>query len=376
MECLIGHGPMTRGDLAAKSGLAPATLSEITAGLAAENLIITSAVAKAGPGRPRQLLEANAGAGHVIGIKLSMHEATLALTNFAGTALGTVKVPHVAGRLTVRQSVEILAAQLRDLMTSMRLSQRQIAGIGLGIPGFVEHESGKCLWSPLFARDADQLGPLLSDAMQIPVRVDNDVNLVTLAERWFGMGRDCDNFLVITLEHGLGMGLFLNGELYCGPKGIAGEFAHMQVEPNGLACRCGRKGCLEAYVSDRAIATKASGIRGWLEPSDDAEVNQRMVDVTGLAMQGHAQLRALFADAGMRLGRAAANVANILAPEKVIVTGEAMRAEDLLMRPFADAFRECLLDVLPTGLAWHRNSDEIWAKGAAARVLGERFAGS
>jgi predicted NBD/HSP70 family sugar kinase len=151
----------------------------------------------------------------------------------------------------------------------------------------------------------------------------------------------------------------------------------MIVEPDGAPCRCGRRGCLEAYVNDGAIAGRACLLMGKPSPRDDAAINDMVKAATNLALAGDNQLRWIFATAGTRLGRAVANMANVLAPRRVIVTGEAMRAEDLLMRPFTDAFSETLLPVLAarTELVWHKTGDEIWAQGAAARVLSHRFAG-
>lgn len=378
MECLIGHGPMTRGGLAVRTGFSPATIAELLGELSSEGLVLAGKAAGAGPGRPKQVLQANAQAGHVIGIKLSMHEATICLTDFAGTALATRKLAHIAGKHSPAESAKLIAAEIVALLGSRVMQAKDVAGIGLGLPGFIESPSGRCLWSPVFSSRAEEFPKLLAEAARIPVLAENDVNLVTLAERWFGRGREQDHFMVITLEHGLGMGLWLNGELYSGASGLAAEFGHVIAEPGGAACRCGRKGCLEAYVSDGAMASRAAVMMGAPEPRDGEEVNRTMNAATAAAMEGHAALRGLFAQAGLRLGRAAANAANILAPGLIIVTGEAMRAEDLLMRPFSDGFQETLLPALRgrVGLGWHKSSDENWAKGAAARVLSSRFAGA
>ena len=112
-------------------------------------------------------------------------------------------------------------------------------------------------------------------------------------------------------------------------------------------------------------------------PRDGVEVHKLIDEMTQRALQGEQALRVLIAQAGTRLGRETANIANILAPQRIIVTGEAMRAEDLLMRPFTDGFHESLLPMLreQTQIVWHKTSDEVWAKGAAARVLRARFAG-
>lgn len=376
MEALIGHGFMSRGELGQKTGLSAATVSETVSALMGDGLIVAQKSIASTRGRPAQLIGVNAAAGHVVGIKLSMHETTLSLTNFAGEALGSCKIAHPPGGQDATQSAVRIGESVLSLIGSASLSPADIAGIGVGMPGFVA--SGRCLWSPVFPDGAEAFTIWLSQITGIAVEVDNDVNLVTLAERWFGAGRDVDHFMVITLEHGLGMGLFLNGELYAGPNGLAAEFGHVIVERDGAPCRCGRKGCLEAYVCDSALARQAAPLMGCAAPRDGAGVNELMREMTHRALNGAADLREIFAQAGMRLGRETGNIANILVPQRIIVTGEAMRAEDFLMRPFMDGFQESLLPMLrgQTELMWHKTSDEVWAQGAAARVLRARFAGT
>ena len=377
MECLLGHGFMARNELGQKTGLSAATVSETVSALMSEGLVVAQKATSSTRGRPAQVIGVNAMAGHVVGIKLSMHEATLALTNFAGEALGSTKIAHPPGGLDATQSAVRIGDGVLQLIGAAGLSAGDIAGIGVGMPGFVESASGRCLWSPVFAQGAESFAIWLSHITSIAVAVENDVNLVTLAERWFGEGRGVDHFMVITLEHGLGMGLFLNGELYAGPNRLAAEFGHVIVEREGALCRCGRKGCLEAYVSDGALARQAAQLMERPIPADGLEVHELVDEMTRRALQGEPALRILIAQAGLRLGRETANIANILAPQRIIVTGEAMRAEDLLMRPFTDGFHGSLLPMLreQTQIVWHKTSDEVWAKGAAARVLRAKFAG-
>ncbi|MDP4823464.1 MAG: ROK family transcriptional regulator [Aestuariivirgaceae bacterium] len=378
MEALIGHGFMSRNEIGQKTGLSAATVSETVSALLGDGLIVVQKTNAPTRGRPAQRIGVQAAAGHVVGIKLSMHEATIALTNFAGQALGSRKIPHAHGARDAIQSALLIGDGVLALAGEAGLGAGDIAGIGVGLPGFVESEGGRCLWSPVFPDGADAFADWLFRVTGIAVQVDNDVNLVTLAERWFGAGRDVDHFMVITLEHGLGMGLFLNGELYAGPNGLAAEFGHVIVERDGVLCRCGRKGCLEAYVCDGALARQAAPILRCDVPQDGAGVNALMQEMTQRALQGDSALREIYAQAGTRLGRETGNIANILAPQRIIVTGEAMRAEDFLMRPFTDGFQESLLPMLrgQTELLWHKTSDEVWAKGAAARVLRARFAGT
>lgn len=378
MEALRANGPLSRVEIGERTGLAPATISEITAVLLAENLLRESRIVVAGRGRPRTLLEINADGGRVMGAKLSTHQLTLSLTNFTGHAVDAVSVPLLPEKLGIMATADRVAVNIHTFLKKLRMMPASLSGIGVGLPGFIESGTGTGQWSPLFGTDPPSFSKLMMERLAIPVVVENDVNLVALAERWFGEGRGVDSFCVVTVEHGVGMGMYLDGRLYRGRGGMAAEFGHVRHVEGGRLCRCGQLGCVEAYAADYAIVARAAEILN-LGTLDDAQmINDAVKEITRRAKLGDARMRGLFAEAGHALGLGIANVVNILTPKRVLVTGEAMRAEDLLMRPLIDTFQANILPFLreTTPLIWHAWGDEVWAQGAAALVLSERFAGS
>jgi predicted NBD/HSP70 family sugar kinase len=378
MEALRANGPVSRVEIGEHTGLAPATVSEITGALLAEDLLRESRSVIAGRGRPRIMLEINADGGRVMGIKLSTHQLTLSLTDLTGRAIAAVSLPLLPQELGIVATADSVAASIRRFLKEQRMAPESLSGIGAGLPGFIETGTGTGSWSPLFGDHPASFSELLEDRLGVPVIVENDVNLVALAERWFGQGKGVDNFCVVTVEHGVGMGMFLDGKLYRGRAGMAAEFGHVRHREHGLPCRCGQLGCIEAYAADYAIVARAAEIVD-LGPLDSGRaINAAIREVTRRAKLGDARLRALFADAGHALGLGIANVVNVLTPERVLVTGEGMRAEDLLMRPLIDTFQANTLPFLreTTPLLWHAWTDEVWAQGAAALVLHERFARS
>ncbi len=378
MEALRADGPVSRVEIGARTGLAPATISEITAALLAERLIRENRVVAAGRGRPRIQLEINADGGRVLGVKLSTHQLTLSLTNFNGHAIDALSLPLLPQQLGISAAADRVAASILAFLTKQRMVPASLSGIGVGLPGFIERGTGTGSWSPLFGVRPPSFSKLLEERLGVPVFVENDVNLVALAERWFGHGKGVDNFCVVTVEHGVGMGMYLDGQLYRGRGGMAAEFGHVRHAEGGRSCRCGQRGCIEAYSADYALVARAAETMSF-GPLDDARaVNEAIKEVTRQAKLGDARLRTLFAEAGHALGLGIANLVNILTPERVLVTGEGMRAEDLLMRPLIDTFQANVLPFLreTTPLIWHAWGDEVWAQGAAALVLNERFAGS
>lgn len=378
MDALRVHGPVSRVEIGARTGLAPATVSEITGALLAENLLRESHSVVGGRGRPRIMLEINADGGRVMGVKLSTHQATLSLTNLTGHAIDALSLPILPEQLGITATADSVAAGVHAFLKKQRMLPTSLSGIGVGLPGFIESGTGTGSWSPLFGSQPASFSELLQERLGIPVAVENDVNLVALAEHWFGEGKGVDNFCVVTVEHGVGMGMYLDGRLYRGRGGMAAEFGHVRHREGGLPCRCGQLGCIEAYAADYAIVGRAAGLIE-LGPLGDARaINQAVKEVTRRAKLGDPALRGLFAEAGHALGLGIANLVNILTPERVLVTGEGMRAEDLLMRPLIDSFQANVLPFLreTTPLIWHAWGDEVWAQGAAALVLNQRFAGA
>lgn len=376
MEALRAVGPASRVEIGERTGLAPATVSEITAALLAEGLLRESRSVVAGRGRPRILLEINADGGRVLGVKLSTYRVTLSLTDLVGRLIDATSLPLLPEQLGAVATADRIVDGIEGFLHRLGLGPSMLAGIGVGLPGFIESGTGAARWSPLFGIDPPPFAGLVQDRLGVPVTIENDVNLVALAERWFGEGRGVDNFCVVTVEHGVGMGMYLDGRLYRGRGGMAAEFGHVRHVEGGRLCRCGQRGCIEAYAADYALVERAAEFMDLGPLADAHAINAAVREITRQAKLGDARLRRLFAEAGHALGLGMANLVNVLTPERMLVTGEGVRADDLLMRPLIDTFQDNVLPFLreTTPLIWHRWGDEVWAQGAAALVLNERFA--
>jgi predicted NBD/HSP70 family sugar kinase len=240
----------------------------------------------------------------------------------------------------------------------------RVLGLGLGLPGLVDHAAGALRWSPLVSeRDAPLAAPL-SARLGLPVAVDNDANLLTLAELWFGRGRDTSDFAVVTIEHGVGMGLVVDHALYRGAHGQGLELGHMKVRVDGALCRCGARGCLEAYVADYALVREAAvALEGPLPPRGEV-----LEALYAQAKAGNAAARAIFDRAGEVLAVGLANVAVLFDPARILLSGTRLRydylyAEEVLSRMAAATL------VPPPPVEVHAWDDGVWARGAAALAL-------
>ncbi len=239
----------------------------------------------------------------------------------------------------------------------------------------MDHRQGVIQWSPIFAEQVIPLRNIMEEMTGLRVVIDNDVNLVGLAEQWFGLGQNLSDFLVVTVEHGLGMAIVMDGKLRRGAEGFAAEFGHMKIRPDGALCRCGQRGCLEAYVADYAIAREAATFFAATDLGDEIAIQSTIDRLSAAADSGDATAREIFERAGELLGIGIGNLAKLLNPPVVFLSGERTRSAAV----FFEAMDKALANqaILPgvgiPKVEIHRWGDELWARGAAALVL-ETFA--
>ena len=374
LNIVKGEGPISRTKIVRRSGLSPATVSEITGDLIAEGLIYEKAAGDSTGGRPPILLALTHDAAYVVGLKLAERHISAALTDIEATIHCTLTVP-VTGMTAVEQAVAALTSAIEEVIAEASVPMERVVGAGIGLAGVIDAERGLCRFSPILGWRDVPLRELVEERTGIPVYVDNDVNTLAMAERWFGAGQDVDDFLVVTVGRGVGLGIVVNGQFYRGTRGGGGEFGHTVMDPDGPVCGCGKRGCLEAYVADPALvrAAQEAAVQGRLSSGDPDELTVERI--TELARAGDETLEEVFARAGRMLGVGIANLINIFNPALIIITGEGVRAGDLLFEPMRETILRCVFDGLveDTEVVVQEWGDEAWAWGAASLVLQEIY---
>lgn len=370
LNMINSFGPIARAEIARRSGLSPATITAITAELIEENLVFEKEPGDSRGGRPPIMLALNPKGGYVIGIKLAEQSATAALTDLEATV-----VAKCTERLTGQEpqtAVRDLGRLVFNLLEESGMLEKQLMGVGIGVAGIVDVRHGLLRQSPIHGWQNLPLRDMLQKLVGVPVYVDNDVNTLTLTEKWFGAGQGVDNFLIVTVGRGVGLGMVLNGQFYRGAGGGAGEFGHTVMEPEGPACECGKRGCLEAYAGDRGLVRMAveSAARGRI-----GRAPGNIEELLEMARSGEAGAQAVFARAGEYLGIGIANLINLLNPEKIIISGEGTRAGDFLFCPMQAAVDSHVMPGLDkdTQIQIEPWGDDAWARGAASLVLRELF---
>jgi glucokinase-like ROK family protein len=374
LNVVKAESPVSRTEIGRLSGLSPATVSEITADLIAEGLIYEKAAGDSTGGRPPILLALNHDAAYVVGLKLAERHISAALTDIEATILSTLTMP-VTGMTVVERAVAALAGAVEQVIAKASVPRGRVTGVGIGLAGVIDARRGLCRYSPFLDWRDVPLERLVEEQIGIPVYIDNDVNTLAMAEKWFGAGQGVDDFLVVTVGRGVGLGIVAHGRFYRGTRGGGGEFGHTVMDPDGPLCDCGKRGCLEAYVADLALVragreAAAQGRLGDVNP-DELTVER----VTELAQAGDEALRGIFAQAGRMLGMGVANLVNVFNPALIIISGEGVRAGDLLFGPMREAVTRHAFDGLlgDTEIVIQEWGDEAWAWGAASLVLQEIY---
>jgi predicted NBD/HSP70 family sugar kinase len=289
--------------------------------------------------------------------------------------LSSLIMPVRIGKKSVEFVADLIEEGIRHCVSEARLNMRKISGIGIGIPGLVDSEKEITLWSPLYKRGNRTMRELIQDRFNIKTHIENDANTVTLAQQWFGEGRGVANFLVVTVEHGVGMGIVVNGQLYRGVKGIGAEFGHFVIIPGGAPCRCRKRGCIEAYVADYSVlgaAIDACKAGRW-QCKNIASLT--IEEVTVIAQQGEPALRKIFKRGGEILGLGISGLVQIFNPEKIIIAGEGVRAGALLFEPMQKMIKAHTTPEMYETLqiVIQKWQDTDWARGAASLVLQELY---
>ena len=333
-------GGISRVDLAQRLDLSKAAMTMIVNDLLKSQVIHETEVSNRQSGRPPIFLEINAERGHVVGIDLGATHISILLTDFGARIIDEVEVPY-----SVATGPEIWLPLVDNLISNLlkknELTFKNISAIGLGVPGPIDNESGMVFAPPIMPGwDGYPIQKTLENKWGLPISLNNDAELGALGEWAYGVGRGDSYLAYIKVGSGIGAGLLLNGQIYHGATGSAGEIGHLTIVENGPLCDCGNYGCLEALAGGKAIARQAreaiqKGQRTLLSSMGPVETISAR-DVTIAARRGDLVSQKIIAEAGRYLGIAIAGLVNLFNPQTVVVGGAVAQIGDLLLQPIRD----------------------------------------
>jgi predicted NBD/HSP70 family sugar kinase len=369
---------MARIDLARLVGLSPATVSAIAGELLQNGLVreiedgaeAEGLNASRGRGRPKVMLDLVAHTACIIAVKVSINEIQVALGDFSG-GVGEPRVLALDTRaLTDRALTQVVGDAIAEFRAHHMAGYGPCLGIGIAVQGLVRGTE-TLVWSPALAvRDVNIVRPLVA-RFGLPVVMMNDANSIASAVRNRVRYQSVDNLAVVMLGAGVGMGLVLGGQLYDGSTGAAAEFGHTKFQIDGPLCMCGKRGCVESYVSDYALHRDARTMFGLPAVNVQHPSESEMRAISDLADGGDERARRLFEQAGRVLGYGIGNLIALVSPDLVLVTGPGVRAwrhlEPGLRQGLGEAIVETLLShTAIEPLAWE---EDLAFRGVVGQVL-------
>ncbi|MEV4176842.1 ROK family transcriptional regulator [Nonomuraea sp. NPDC049709] len=378
---LLGTGgPLSRSEIARGLDLSPATVTQLTKELIGHGMLEELDLKPSRGGRPAQRLGLVGSAGRALGVKVTADHLVLVDVRLDGEVLGSWERPHDPA---APDALEHLADAVESVVREIS-GVPPLLGVGVGVPGSVDDQAVGTVNAPTLGWQAMPVGERLRRRLNLPVLVENDVNALAAAERLYGRGRTHSDFLVLTIGRGVGAAIVADGRVYRGARGGAGEFGHLQVDPEGPPCGCGARGCLEAFVGSAGLLATARAREALAQRADrpgaervEADARDPLGAVAALgraAAGGDVAAREVFAEAGTILGRATAGLINVVDPEVVVVLGEGTADWPLWRTGFEPALRAQLYpgrrDISVEVESW---DDTSWAQGAAALVLATPF---
>ncbi|MDQ1582574.1 MAG: hypothetical protein QOF36_628 [Microbacteriaceae bacterium] len=363
-QILLDGTPRTRAELAVMTGLARSTIAARVDALMESEFVIAVGEAASSGGRPPSRFAFNPAARVILAVDLGARHGVIAITDLAGSILERVRadISIDAGPQVV---LDLVVTKAHTLLDSLGRTERDLAGIGIGVPGPVEHTSGRPANPPIMPgwHDFDVPG-YVRRSFDVPVLVDNDVNIMALGEQRAHWPTH-DNLLFIKAATGIGAGIISNGQLQRGALGTAGDLGHVRVaRGSDVICRCGNIGCLEALAGAPAIASTLAAQHVSAPTSED---------LIALSERGNPEAIAALRQAGRDLGEVLATCVSLLNPSVIVLGGSTAAAGDHLLAGVREVVynRSLPLATAHLSIALARSADEAGIVGASMMVAQE-----
>ena len=370
------HAPISRAGVANLTGLNRSTITHIVNALISEGLVYEQDSTSSSVGRPSISLSLRPDGGAVIGVEIGVDFISVLLTDFVAQPLWQSWADTDPAQS--QDDILIRAEQVVDqAIQRAREHHLQVLGIGVGLPGLVNVNQGELIFAPNLGWRNMPLRQLWSQRFDLPVYLENEANLAALGEYYFGLAHNVDNFIYLSSGIGLGGGVIMGGKLFRGGHGFAGEIGHIQRDPNGEMCGCGRRGCWETQVGPRAVLNRIkSALQADPTLPRPASVAADLKNLTfqmvmEAASQGDPLCLRSIEEVAKSLGLGIADLANIFNPDLVVIGGVLSLARDLML-PVIE--RTVFKDALPPSvdqmrIVYSERGKDACIYGAIAIVL-------
>jgi predicted NBD/HSP70 family sugar kinase len=367
----------TRQELSQLTGLSTATVANLIASMLDEGLVVETAMETPQIGRPTAILALNVTGVVCVGVDVAETYIHFELFDLTLQSIAQYEIELPLSKKEPEEVIQLIVSGLNKMLEQAGVAREKIVGVGISIPGPFEHVTGVSIFEPSWGWVNVPLQNMLERELKIPLYLDNPLKFNAISEAWFGAGREADTMAAVVLGTGVGAGLIIDGQLFHGSSNTAGEWGHSIIVAGGRTCRCGNRGCLEAYVGAPGILQTLNEIDPNSKLYFPDDQTRSIEAIAAAAKQGDSTALAVVHQTAVYLSAGLGSLINIINPELVILgswvadlMGEVFLPElnglieqQSLERPFKAA--RLVLSEMP------RNSVSL---GAATLVLEEFLA--
>jgi predicted NBD/HSP70 family sugar kinase len=382
LNILRNQGPATKRDIAQALGINLTTVSKLVNDLFfSGNYIKVAGDDDSSGGRKPKLYALNNAAGYVIGIDIGGENLRFMLTDICGCIIKSYKKENKIGSSREKMINEILE-NINKICEVSQLPQKRVLGIGISISGIIDSNTGVSLYCPnIDGLNNFEVKKYFENKTGMHFFIDDSVRCMTIAEKHYGAAKSYDNFLFVGLGKGIGLGIYVNGKIYRGSNGLAGELGHITVSEDGPVCNCGNKGCLEAIASSSGIVKRAAegmnhGIITSLSSIKKGDYSALTVeDIAEAAKSGDKFAYSIINRTGEYIGIAIATALNLFGTELVVLGGGISMSGNIMLDAIKRTVQIRALEVVSKKVRIIRSElDEFNAAwGAATKYINVLF---
>jgi len=378
IEFLYKKGPASNPDIARHTKMSSPTITKLINDLIEKSILVDMGIGKSIGGRKPNLFGINPNARYIIGVDIDCSMVKLGIFNVANEAVSEI-VTYFSNVQEKQHLFEELLMRLDKLIDESDLEKEKFLGIGISIPGLINSKNGQT-YRDLHI-DGMTVEELFHQRYHLPTIVDSDSRVMAIGEQAFGYAKDKENALCINICDGIGLGMILNGKIYRGKNGLAGEFGHINVVKDGNLCTCGKYGCLETVASGTAMIEQAQqGIKKGQESLISELVdhnldNIHVADIIKAVNKGDIFAIEIINKLGHFLGEALASLVHIFNPEVIIIGGKVALAENYLINPIENTLNKFTISYIKkdTQVVTSNLQDKVKLLGSVAMVMNKVF---
>lgn len=327
-KVIENYTPISRVEIAKISKLAPASVTKITRKLLKNGIITETAIQASTGGRPAISLTPNSSLIHILAIKIGRNNLSIVRYNLSGKELSNkqVNIESEDGE----QLIKRVTSEIALVISNGKLHAEKISAISITLSGLINPKQGKIVYSSRYSLNNFPLVDSIEQQFNIPTFIGNHTRGLALAEHYFGASQDCLDSILISIHHGVGSGIIIQGKTLLGENYNIGEIGHIQVNPAGKRCHCGNFGCLETEVSDNIIFEKVQNALNYGGLTSITPETLTIENIYQAAADNDPLCQKIVEDAANYLGKTVAVLVNLLNPEKIIIAGKITESKNVL----------------------------------------------